>query len=65
MEPLTFDQSLAYTSLSYRHLVASFIYFVAVLSEVLITAPVVNLLKEELPGGELGVLLLLVPETLL
>lgn len=52
MEPLKFDQSLAYTSLSYRHLVASFIYFVAVLSELLIT---VNMLKEGLPDGELGV----------
>lgn len=55
MEPLRFNQSLAHTSLSYRHLVASFIYFVAVLSELLITAFVVNLLKEGLPDGELGV----------
>lgn len=52
MEPLRFNQSLAYTSLSYRHLVASFIYFVAVLSELLIT---VNMLKEGLPDDELGV----------
>lgn len=52
MEPLRFNQSLAYTSLSYRHLVASSIYFVAVLSELLIT---VDMLKEGLPDDELGV----------